>query len=280
MSFEAGLSHLRDHGPDPIVESGLLVAWLMDRANVHPGSGLVTLAPGTAGDTAAPRGHRVSGAIHGVPWARHADVVVVALNGRLFSLAAGDITIETGSNLADDPRDTVLVSDACATAVTPIPEDTLMMWGALTRVALMTGSLERIAALTVRHARTRRQFGRPIAAFQAVQALLVTIAQQAALVTIANDAASHTQAPFEIAVAKLLANQAGITATRSAHQVHGAHGMALAHPLGVDTRRLWAWRSEYGTERYWSVRLGTAAVEAGADALYPAITGGSAALKV
>ena len=63
---------------------------------------------------------------------------------------------------------------------------------------------------------------------------------------------------FEIAAGKLLANRAALTAGRAAHQVLGARGTTREHPLGQLTRRLWAWRSEYGDEHHWSTRLGAA----------------------
>jgi acyl-CoA dehydrogenase len=148
------------------------------------------------------------------------------------------------------------------------------------RVALMAGALERISAIAIEHASTRVQFGRPIGRFQAVQEHLVTIAQQAALVGVAAEAATEREAAFEIAAAKLLANRAAVTAGRAAHQVLGARGVTLEHPLSLETRRLWSWRSECGDERYWSERLGSAATRAGADRLYPAITAGSAELEV
>jgi acyl-CoA dehydrogenase len=108
----------------------------------------------------------------------------------------------------------------------------------------------------------------------------VTTAQQAALVGVAADAAVARQGAFEIAAAKLLANRAAIVAARAAHQVHGARGTTLEHALPTETRRLWAWRSEYGDEHRWSTRLGNALGRAGADRLYPAITAGSAEVAV
>jgi acyl-CoA dehydrogenase len=140
----------------------------------------------------------------------------------------------------------------------------------------MAGALERITAMSIDHASQRRQFGRPIGAFQAVQHLLVIVAQQTALVGIAVDAAVARRGSFEIAAAKLLANRAAILAGRAAHQVHGARGTTLEHALPTETRRLWSWRSEYGDEHEWSTRLGAGLARAGADALYPAIAGGSA----
>src|SRR5438270_246299 len=106
---------------------------------------------------------------------------------------------------------------------------------------------------------------------------LVTVAasQQAALVAVAVEAAVIRQEAFEIASAKLLAGRAAITATRAAHQVHGAVGVTRAHPLSVQTRRLWAWRCEYGDEQLWAEILGDAVRHGGADSLYPTITAGS-----
>lgn len=33
-------------------------------------------------------------------------------------------------------------------------------------------------------------------------------------------------------------------------------GFTVEHPLHLSTTRLWAWRQEFGNERYWSKRLG------------------------
>ena len=143
----------------------------------------------------------------------------------------------------------------------------------------MAGALERMSEMTVAYTGERRQFGRPVSRFQAVQQHLVTGAQQSALVSmaahVAGREAERGAASFEIAAAKLLADQAAGIATRAAHQAHGAMGMTQEYPLHQFSRRLWAWRNEYGNEIFWSTRLGQAAVAAGADALYPLITGGS-----
>ena len=41
--------------------------------------------------------------------------------------------------------------------------------------------------------------------------------------------------------------------------------MTQEYPLHQFSRRLWAWRNEYGNEIFWSTRLGRAAAAAGAD---------------
>lgn len=146
--------------------------------------------------------------------------------------------------------------------------------------AEMLGAADEVLARTVQYAKDRMQFGRPIGSFQAVQTHVVTVAQQAALVDVAVQSALSREGAFEIAAAKLLAGRAALSASRAAHQVHGAVGVTRQHPLGIETRRLWAWRSEWGGERFWAARLGGAAAAAGPDRLYPAITAGSAELLV
>jgi acyl-CoA dehydrogenase len=182
--------------------------------------------------------------------------------------------VERSTNLAGEPRDKLFFDAAD-------PEDArraacdLRERGALTRAALMAGALAAMARLTVAYAGERRQFGRPIAAFQAVQQHLVGIAQDACLVGAAAEGAARVPGSFEIAAAKALASRAALTATRAAHQVHGAIGMTQEYRLHHFSRRLWAWRNEYGDERHWAAWLGFSVAEAGAENLYPAITGGS-----
>jgi acyl-CoA dehydrogenase len=183
-------------------------------------------------------------------------------------------------NLAGDPRDTVVLDGVLARSGPGVDREELLLRGALTRIALMAGALDRVYEIAVRHASERRQFGRPIASFQAVQQHLVNIAQQVALAGVAAEATARRAGGFEIAAGKLLANRAALSAGRSAHQVLGARGTTREHPLGQLTCRLWAWRSEYGDEHRWSTRLGAAVARAGADSVYPAITGGSTVVSV
>jgi acyl-CoA dehydrogenase len=260
------LRELREQGPSPELERELL--------------GGFALAPRTRGDLVSLDGFCVSGTVGRVPSARRAERIAVTLDGGVYLVAREEVEIHPGTNLAGEERDTVVLDRAMAELRADLEPDRLLLRGALIRVALMAGALERLSSIAIAHASERVQFGRPIGRFQAVQAHLVTIAQQAALVGVAADAATAREGAFEIAAAKLLANRAAVTAGRAAHQVLGARGVTLEHPLSLETRRLWSWRSELGDERYWSRRLGAAAVHSGADRLYPTITAGSAELDV
>jgi acyl-CoA dehydrogenase len=267
------LAKLRADGPSPACESAALGAWLLRGLGLDH-DGLTTVAPGPPADSAP-------GAVtlRRVPFARDADRIAFLSEGHLCVVARADAEVEPRENLAGEARDTVVVSGGVE-ACPAVNRDALVLRGTLVRVVLMAGALERITAMSIDHASRRRQFGRPIGAFQAVQQLLVSAAQQAALVGVAADAAVAREGAFEIGAAKLLADRAALVAGRAAHQVHGALGTTLEHDLPTETRRLWAWRSEYGDEHAWSTRLGAGLAAAGADRLYPAITSGSAEVGV
>jgi acyl-CoA dehydrogenase len=280
MTVQDALAALRERGPDRAAESALLGAWLLARAGLSPRVGEATVAPGDSRDSAVLRDGRLSGAVHRVPWARDAARIVVLLDGHAVAVERAEATIEPHLNLAGDERDEVLFDGAAARSGDAVDPGELFLRGALTRIALMAGALDRVYEIAVRHAGERYQFGRPIGSFQAVQQHLVTVAQHTALTGVAAGATARRPRGFEIAAGKLLANRAALTAARAAHQVLGARGTTREHPLGQLTRRLWTWRSEYGDEHHWSTRLGAAVARAGADDLYPAITGGSAAVTV
>ncbi|WP_322756294.1 acyl-CoA dehydrogenase family protein [Frankia sp. Cas3] len=298
------------HGaPIPLAETGVLAGWLLAGAGlpVDPASPL-TVVPGRDGDTLRLDGGpgpdaRLTGTAHRVPWARAAARIVALVGSddgwQVVAVPTADVgvRVEPDVNLAGEPRDTVHLDGVepavLAPAAAGVDPDALVRRGALARVMTMAGALEAMSELTLAYAHQRRQFGRPVATFQAVQQHLVVVAQEAAVVTMAATVAATATAraderagggggssssgrdgAFEVAAAKLLANQAAHTATRAAHQVHGAIGMTQEYPLHQLSRRLWSWRKEYGDDRYWTVRLGPLIGAAGADGLYPLIAGG------
>jgi acyl-CoA dehydrogenase len=256
--------------PVPLAEAAI-AGWLVDK----PVPGPVSVAP--AGDLRLEDG-RLSGTAVRVPWGHAVERIVALADGQAVVVPVESAArIERRTNVAGEPRDTMVFDRAQPEDARP-PACDLLERGALTRTALMAGALVAMARLTVAYAGERRQFGRPIAAFQAVQQHLVGIAQETSLVGVAAEGAALSPGRFEIAAAKAVASGAVLTATRAAHQVHGAIGMTQEYRLHHFSRRLWAWRNEYGDEQHWAARLGSTVAAAGADNLYPAITGGSAAI--
>ncbi|MBN9527836.1 MAG: hypothetical protein J0H82_16615 [Alphaproteobacteria bacterium] len=146
--------------------------------------------------------------------------------------------------------------------------------GALSRSLLMAGALSRLLDDCVDYAGTRKQFGRPIGNFQAVQQMLAVLAGEAAAAGIgARFAASRLGRPdfgLAVAAAKIRCGQAAGRGMRIAHQVFGAIGFTREHHLHRLTNGLRDWRDDFGTEHHWAEHLGQAARQAGA--LWPFIT--------
>ena len=147
---------------------------------------------------------------------------------------------------------------------------------AFARACQIAGALDAALALSVAYVNERQQFGRPLGKFQAVQQSLATFACEAAAANCAAMGAAQAldrgEAGFEVAAAKLRANRAVEVGTTVAHQVHGAIGFTQEYALQHLTRRLWQWRSEYGSDAYLSAKLGSGTIERGADTFWPDLT--------
>jgi acyl-CoA dehydrogenase len=184
-------------------------------------------------------------------------------------------------NVALEPRDTLAFADTPVTAAARLPErlgrDVVRVYGALIRSAQIAGALEWMLGQSVRYSTERKQFGRAIGGFQAIQHQLAVLAGHTAAAGIAAEhafaAADRGDPRFEVAVAKTRVGEAAGICAGIAHQVHGALGFSYEHSLHFITRRLWAWRAEFGAEVDWATELGRLTAARGAEALWPYVTG-------
>ena len=264
----------------PLAEHDLLACWLLD-ANGMSSDGAVRTVCLLDEQGVATR----------VPWAVGADRIVIVWRGDSEYLAA-DVDIEAleitpGINMIGEPRDTV-VADVATLHSVSVPGalvTQLRMKSALTRSLQVCAVLDRILELSVEHATSRIQFGRPLSKFQAVQHLIADIAAEATLARAATEAAltagvtsewSAANLDFLVAVARSCAGHAASVVVRNAHQVHGAIGTTREHRLHEFTRPALTWRSEFGSVAYWDDRVTSAALDAGGSGLWGLITGGPA----
>jgi acyl-CoA dehydrogenase len=128
----------------------------------------------------------------------------------------------------------------------------------------LAGLGERLLEMSIEHANTRQQFGKPIGRFQAIQQQLALLAEQVVLARIAAQAGcAHGLAPplLAAATAKSVASSAAPVIAGIAHAVHGAIGITAEFPLHRYTARLHALRMAHGSEGYWNARLGAARLE-------------------
>jgi acyl-CoA dehydrogenase len=281
----------RAAAPVPLAET-LLAGWLLAQAGITAPAGPMTIAPiYEDGNLEIGADGRLHGRARHLPFARNAQhiaalarrdgVPVVAL------VETAGLAISQGLSLAGEPQDTVSFDNVAPLDVRPaegIDAAAVVRLGAAARTQQMAGALEHILEQSVQYAQDRVQFGRPISKFQAVQHNLAQLAGETAAASAAADAASEAIAlqgiggstvPGEVAIAKVRVGEAASTGAAIAHQVHGAIGFTREYSLHHATRRLWAWREEFGDEAYWAMRLGRMVAGNGADGLWPFITAGS-----
>lgn len=273
--------------PLPLAET-LVAAQLASRAGLALPDGPLTLIEQGCGNALHLHGgvgcERLSGTVHQVPWARHAQAALVSLaDARLVLLplrGVHGLTLQPQVDLAGEPADTLhfdaVALPAPARHALPLERPAWTL-GALARCAMMVGALESALAQGVRYAGERVQFGKPIGRNQAIQQPLALLAGDVAAARMAtrvacDDAPDGAGALFGIAVAKVRCGEAATRGTAIVHQVHGAIGFTQEHPLHFATRRLWAWREQFGSDAEWAQRLGRAAIRAGATGFWPALT--------
>ena len=264
--------------PLPLAET-LLAGWLLARAGLQVPAGPLTLAPVNAdGRISIDDDGRLRGRARQVPYARNASHIAVLAGGKAALVETAGLVINPGTSLAGEPRDAVSFDGTTAVATAPVALDqqALIAIGAAARVQQIAGALDRILEQSVEWSLDRVQFGRPIAKFQAVQHNLATLAGEVAAASAAADVAAEACAGdpvlSEIAIAKVRGGEAAGAGAAIAHQVHGAMGFTYEHSLHHSTRRLWAWREEFGNETWWATRLGHMVAAAGADNLWPFVT--------
>ncbi len=271
--------------PLPLAEV-LLAEAMLSAAGLPPAEAPLTVAPVLPGQRLAARrqggGWVASGRLDMVPWGRHLDLVAVAetAEGPLTLVLPRPADVAPGMNLANEPRDRLVFRDTPARAAGApgqgLSAAGLRLQGALFRTVQTVGAMERIRDLTVAYAGERQQFGRPIARFQAVQQQVAVLAAQVAACQAAADgaveAAGAGPAAFEIAAAKAVTGEAAGLVAGIAHQVHGAMGFTHEYPLHLNTRRIWSWREEFGTEADWQAWLGRNVRAVGGDAIWPFLT--------
>jgi len=286
-----GFAVLREAGRSaaalPLAET-LLAGWLLSKAGIASPKGALACGPAREGERLTVSGNgTVSGDLRALPFAKaakHLALLVERQGGGLAIalLDASQAHIRNGTGVGGDPQDWVSCQAARPSAVKDVPAgfdgQGLLLMGAAARAMQMAGALEAILELAVRYANERVAFERPIAKFQAVQHNLARLAgETAAAVAAAGSAADAiTRAAvfdeavlLEAAAAKIRVGEAAGEGAAIAHQVFGAIGFTQEHTLHRFTRRLWAWRDDFGNESVWAVKLGNLVAAKGADGLWP-----------
>ncbi|MGI5129858.1 acyl-CoA dehydrogenase family protein [Pseudonocardia sp. CA-107938] len=277
----------------PVAE-GLVAAWLLAAAGLPLPDGVLTSSAHVGGGPLVEGRH--TGPLRRVAYGRHADHVVALLptedGHAVVDAPVAGAEVVHGADLAGEPRDEITPVRVRVTPVSEAVARRALLLARLHAASTIAGAASRATALAVRHAGERVQFGRPLAAFQAIQQQLAQAAAEAAAarcaaaeavvaVAAVDEDAEHggdlVLAELAVSAAKLRCNRAAGLVSAVTHQVHGAIGVTLEHALHRSTTLMLARRDELGAD----VDLGAALVGAVArriaaspeSGLWPALAG-------
>jgi len=119
-------------------------------------------------------------------------------------------------------------------------------WLRVALAAEASGLLQAAVASAVEHLTQRKQFGRPLGTFQALRHRMAECAVLAGGVRWLALKAADTADPGDAALAALHAQESATRIIYDVHQMLGAMGMTLEHPLHLWTYRMKAMLSELG----------------------------------
>lgn len=245
--------------PLPLAET-MIANWLLAQAGLPLADGPATLLAGADGRA---------------PWGRNAGVLVIPdADGRIVRITSPRVVTE-GVNMAGQPRDRLAIdmttADSGPAACPPL------LAGAAIRTLQIAGAMERILELTITHVSDRKQFGRSLSKFQAIQHELARLAGEVAACSaaggmVAEALADGADPTLPVAAARVRSGEAVDIAVSIAQQLHGAIGFTQEHRLHRFTTALWSWRDEYGGQNMWTQKLGAAALAGGKDNYWPFVT--------
>lgn len=250
--------------PEPVLPA-LLAVRVLERAGADLGdvlSGAVRYAV-AMGEPDAPydrdaietrarktsEGWRLTGrktVVYGAGAAARLIVLAAAPEGPgLFELKAEDAQVVAYGMIDGGPAGEVLLEEAPAARLeldAGAAADDLADWAALALSAEALGAAETTFAMLAEYLATRRQFGQPIGAFQALQHravdLRIEIEQLRSIVIAAAAAMGTAEQVRRAAQAKLLAGRIGRQVAEEAIQMHGGIAMTWDYPVSHYAKRL------------------------------------------
>ena len=212
----------------------------------------------------------LSGTSRFVPYGNSADLVLMSAETdagvTVFAVpiksAEGTVNTErtkmaSGAPACDIEMNEVVVPSASVLGVSGSGGDVvdhMMLFGAAARTSQMVGAGSAVTDRTIDYVKDRRQFGRPIGAFQVIQHYMADMATKVKSAKhLADRAAWALSADVDGAMASRVVSQAKWTANTlmhdivwKAHQTHGAIGFTWEHDLHLYTRRVLSWRADFG----------------------------------
>ena len=212
----------------------------------------------------------ISGTSRFVPYGNSADLVLMPADTdagmTVFAVpvksAEGTVNINRVKMASGAPACDIEMNEVVVPTAAVVGEagggadvvDHMMLYGAAARATQMVGAGSAVADRTIEYVKERRQFGRPIGAFQVIQHYMADMATKVKSAKHLSDRAAWAlSADVDSAMASRIVSQAKWSANTlmhdivwKAHQSHGAIGFTWEHDLHLYTRRVLSWRADFG----------------------------------
>jgi alkylation response protein AidB-like acyl-CoA dehydrogenase len=190
------------------------------------------------------------------PGLRITDLPAMDSTRKLYEVAFGGVSV---------PRENLLAEGKPARAAL----DRMLNVATVGLVAEMTGGMQRLLEMTVEYAKTRKQFGRPIGQFQAVQHMCADMlvytesSRSAAYYAAWAIQEGVPEARLAVSVAKAYASDAYREVGNRAIQVHGGMGFTWENDAHLFYRRAKASEVAFGDATYHRERIAKLVIDAG-----------------
>lgn len=261
----------------------IVAGWILNCIDIDPSTVEKIMAGTTTIAVASGASRATSTGVDNVPWGRFAETIICVQPGpagnRSTTAATADTSqsqttvtvlssgnafrtseIKSSENIAGEARDSIKLASQPVQHVCPLPFNQLVALLALGKAAQMVGAMQQIVRLSADFVSQREQFGRSLSRFQAIQHSLASMYAETVAASVATRAALRGRVEdlslFDASAAIVRTRESATKVAAVAHQVHGAMGFTDEYALANYSRRLWAWRDEYDSERHWQQLLG------------------------
>ena len=215
----------------PGVASGelLLTAAIREPSDPQPGPPVTAVTNGT-----------ITGTKLGVPYAEQAQLMLVPASSgvALVDPHAEGVTLIATPSSSGQPESTLRMAGAPVQAMLGGADcvEYLYQLSVAGACALADGAVAEALALTRDHVATRQQFGRPLAAFQAVTQQIAEVYIASRTMHLATLAAcwrldAGLEADADLGVAAYWCAEQAPRSVRTCHHLHGGLGMDATYPL-------------------------------------------------
>lgn len=213
---------------------------------------------------------RVTGRKVFIQMAVGADAFLVTVRGGLALVRADapGVHLTTATTQDGGHYGTLTLTEAPGRFVAGDLIDAIEEATLLTAAGLL-GVMERSFELTLDYLRTRKQFGRPVGSFQALQHRAADLKLQCALTrasiesaaSVLDSGAPLSQRQAAVSRAKARAATAALLVTREAIQMHGGIGYTDEYDVGLYLRRAMVLANAFGSARLHRARYSAVAPE-------------------